>query len=98
MERRHQTRSPTRTQTRINYEPLGVLPATISNFSPSGLFLEVDNPALKINHTLELIADSRGQRRPIPPVKAIIVRRSPKGIGLNFLEPCPRFIDTLSTL
>ena len=98
MERRHQTRSPTRTQTHINYEPLGVVPALISNFSPSGLFIELDSSAIKVNHTLELIADSPSYMRPLSPVKAIVVRRTVKGAGLNFLEPCPRFIDTLSTL
>lgn len=98
MERRHQTRSPTITPTQINYEPQGMMPAVIRNFSPSGLFLELNPASLKINHTLEIIAKSTGLRRPLPPVKAIVVRRTPQGVGLNFLEPCPRFIDTLSSL
>ncbi len=98
MERRHQIRSPTTTPTQVNYEPLGMMPAVIRNFSPSGLFVEMDPASLKINHTMEIIAKSTGLRRPLPPVKAIVVRRTSEGVGLNFLEPCPRFIDTLSTL
>ena len=98
MERRHQTRSPTNTPTSINCELQGRMRARIRNFSQSGLFVELDSSMLKPNHTVEVIADSPSYVRPVPPVKAIIVRRTPTGVALNFLEPCPRFIDTLSTL
>ncbi len=98
MERRHQTRSPTNTPTRISYEPLGIISAHIRNFSQNGLFIELDSAKLKPNHTVEIIAESPSYMRAVPPVKAIIVRSTPKGIGLSFLEPCPRLIDTLSTL
>ena len=98
MERRHQHRSPTNTPTRISCELLGIIRATIRNFSQNGLFIELDASRLKANHTVEIIADSPSYMRAVPPVKALIVRSTDKGIGLSFLEPCPRFIDTLSTL
>lgn len=98
MERRHQTRSLTNTPTRISYEPLGIISAHIRNFSQNGLFVELDPAKLKLNHTVEIIAESLSYMRAIAPVKAIIVRSTPKGIGLSFLEPCPRLIDTLSSL
>ncbi len=98
MERRHQTRSPTNTPTRISCEALGTIRANIRNFSQNGLFVELAAARLKPNQTVEIIADSPSYMRAIPPVKALIVRRTDKGIGLSFLEPCPRLIDTLSTL
>lgn len=98
MERRHQTRSPTNTPTRIRCELLGIIHANIRNFSQSGLFVELDASRLEPNHTVEIIADSPSYMRAVPPVKALIVRSTDKGVGLNFLEPCPRLIDTLSTL
>ncbi len=98
MERRHQIRSLTNTPTHISYEPLGIISAHIRNFSQSGLFIELDSAKLKLNHTVEIIAENPSYMRAIPAVKAIIVRSTPKGIGLSFLEPCPRLIDTLSTL
>jgi len=98
MERRHQTRSPTNTPTRLSCESLGIIRAHIRNFSQNGLFVELDSTQLKPNRTIEIIADSPSYMRPVPPVKALIVRSTDKGIGLSFLEPCPRFIDTLSTL
>ncbi len=98
MERRHQHRSPTNTPTRISCELLGTICATIRNFSQNGLFVELDTSRLKPNHTVEVIADSPSYMRAVPPVKALIVRSTDKGVGLSFLEPCPRFIDTLSTL
>lgn len=98
MERRHQTRSPTNTPTSIHCELQGRMRARIRNFSQSGLFVELDSSGLKPNHTVEIIAEGPSYMRPVPPVKAIVVRSTASGVGLNFLEPCPRFIDTLSTL
>ena len=98
MERRHQLRTPTDTPTLINCELAGAIPARIRDFSQGGLFVEMDASRLDTDHTVQIIAETPSYMRPLPPIKALVVRRTRDGVGLSFLEPCPRFLDTLGTL
>jgi len=99
MERRQQSRTRTRSQTTINCERSGqLLRAQIRDFSQSGLFVHANPNTLRGEKTVELIPDASAYGRPLPPVKALVVRSTSDGVGLNFLEPCPRFLDTLIRL
>ncbi len=99
MERRQQPRIRSQSQTTINCERSGrLLRAQIRDFSQSGLFLQTNPADLRGEETLELIPDTPAYGRAPLPVKALVVRNAVDGVGLSFLEPCPRFLDSLARL
>lgn len=92
MERRHQQRQITDAYTSLHYPPLGLLQVRIGNFSDTGLFIELRNIHLSPYSEAQLIECINKQ---LVHTTAQIVRVTPQGAGLRFLDREPVILQRL---
>jgi len=96
MEHRWGMRVPAQLDVSIDFRPRGLIHGRVCDLSGSGLFVAVSEVDLPLNTRVEVVCvlQDPGVAR-IQRLNAIVVRRTPRGVGLAFSQFNPQGLSDL---